>query len=546
MECLVLNMRRIHVTKQGEIINEGVKSYHYDNADFYIDGLIYTYGKKAGEETINWIYEEIINKGSIPYNQIKGCYICVIKQDQTVTAFSDNSNMHCLYYSENNISNSFLKMIDVENETENKLSFSNIALCEYLTIGSVYFDNTFFNEINILNSSDYIYIDKKAINIYSKGIGDLEEKSEVKTITEFFEKMAYSISDYQICQALTGGYDSRLIYACLSSKIEDQPTLSSNNDTLADVKCAAVVANANGDKLDVISIPKPEYLDHMVEDIILETDGIEPLDIDTFIRLSTYKKRLSKKYNLLITGDGGVLHKDWEWTQDLPFYRKKKSDSHRFYRQRLCYIDISGTIGSSIKEIYLQQEGRFANKLDMLSKPLNTQSYDSWYYKVSGNRRVYYNLANNDMIMYAPLMELDIVRYSYALPRRKRFFYNSIRDAISKENIKIARIKTNYGTTASNEILFLIRDVFYQGIEYCRKAYRVLGRKLLHRNVLVDSFTGWTLENDVRQSELARNALIYAHQKGLIDSQCGIEDISYELLCRIIHIYWLARKTNNE
>ena len=542
----MLNMRRIHVTKQGEIINEGVKSYHYDNADFYIDGLIYSYGKKAGEETINWIYEEIINKGSIPYNQIKGCYICVIKQDQTVTAFSDNSNMHCLYYSENNISNSFLKMIDVENETENKLSFSNIALCEYLTIGSVYFDNTFFNEINILNSSDYIYIDKKAINIYSKGIGDLEEKSEVKTITEFFEKMAYSISDYQICQALTGGYDSRLIYACLSSKIEDQPTLSSNNDTLADVKCAAVVANANGDKLDVISIPKPEYLDHMVEDIILETDGIEPLDIDTFIRLSTYKKRLSKKYNLLITGDGGVLHKDWEWTQDLPFYRKKKSDSHRFYRQRLCYIDISGTIGSSIKEIYLQQEGRFANKLDMLSKPLNTQSYDSWYYKVSGNRRVYYNLANNDMIMYAPLMELDIVRYSYALPRRKRFFYNSIRDAISKENIKIARIKTNYGTTASNEILFLIRDVFYQGIEYCRKAYRVLGRKLLHRNVLVDSFTGWTLENDVRQSELARNALIYAHQKGLIDSQCGIEDISYELLCRIIHIYWLARKTNNE
>ena len=116
---------------------------------------------------------------------------------------------------------------------------------------------------------------------------------------------------------------------------------------------------------------------------------------------------------------------------------------------------------------------------------------------------------------------------------------------MSEENIRIARIKTNYGTTASNETRYLIRDVFYQFGEYFRKACRLIGRKVLNKNVLISSHTGWSLENDIRNSAIAEKAAQFAIKEGLISKDIGIKELNLELLTRIIHIYWLAGKINN-
>ena len=539
-------MKNYCVSKLGEISNSGVQEYHFEHADFYIDGFIFSYWKKAGAETVEWLYNWFIEKKDIPFNYLAGAYSCIIKTEEKIVAFSDNSNLHCVYYTDNYISNSFLSLLEYELKTGRKCNFDIDSLCEYLTIGNVFFGKTFFSDIYILDSSASIVIEEGVIRKVPKGIGDIDNKSTLLSISEFFDRFAYSVSGYNICQALTGGYDSRMIYACLSSRISDHPTISSNTDSLNDVKYAKEVAEVNDSKLEIVKIPKPEFHENIVEDILQAIDGIEPLDIDTYIRLSTYKKALSTQYDLLITGDGGVLHKDWEWTQDLPFYRRKRSNPKKFYHQRLCYIDYRVQLGNAVVTSYNQQEERFVSELTKLIKDLNTQSYDSWYYQVSGNRRLNYNHSlDNEIIMYAPLLELDLVRYSYALPRHKRFFYNSIRDTITKENIKIARIKTNYGTTASSEKIFIIRDAFFQIGEYCRKAYRLIGRKLLHKNVLVDSFSGWTLEEEIRRSEIAFLAIKYAKDEKLINERCEVDSISYELLNRIIHIYWLARRTGN-
>ena len=542
-----MRMKCFYTDRQGTVRNEGVQEYHYENADIYVDGLIYAYQKKAGQETADWLYEKFISEGKLPYEEIRGAYSCIIRCKGTTFSFSDNSGMHCIYYSDGYLSNSFLKISELEKKAGRKPAFNAEALCEYLSLGSIYFEKTFFAGIRILESTRVIRIRDGIISFLDKGIGDIDRRSDLPSLSDYFSRVAYSISGRKICQALTGGYDSRMVYACMSSKVNDHAAITSNDMANKDVRIASEVAEANGAELEIISIPKPEYTEDLISSILTEADGIQPLDFESFIRLSTFMRTLAAGHDILLTGDGGVLHKDWEWTQDLPFYRKKKNNPGKFYHQRICFVDISQQLGDAIREAYAGQEERFVNELTQIEKTLNTQSYDSWYYRVSGNRKTVYNhTLNSGIIMYAPLLELDAVRYSYALPRFRRFFYNSIRDTISGENIRIARIKTNYGTTASNEGPYLIRDVFYQLGEYIRKAYRLFGRKILNRNVLVNSHTGWSLENEIRESAIAGKALNYAKGEGLIRQDAGMESLSYELLTRIIHIYWLAREFGNE
>lgn len=69
--------------------------------------------------------------------------------------------------------------------------------------------------------------------------------------------------------------------------------------------------------LDVVGIPFPDYTDRSLQ-LLLEEDDMTPVDCAGNYIQSFFKKHLSEKnITLFLTGDGGVLHKDWEWMQDL-------------------------------------------------------------------------------------------------------------------------------------------------------------------------------------------------------------------------------------
>ncbi len=198
-------MNCFYSDKQGIIGSNGIQEYHYEKADIYVDGLIYSYRRKAGKETVDWIYEKLTEENDIPYNDIRGAYSCIIKNGGTTIAFSDNSNLHCLYYSDDYVSNSFLKIIELEKSAGKNLNFDSDALWEYITLGSIYFEKRFFSEIKVLESSKIIVIRDGAISFLMREIGDIDSESEVSSISEFFDLFSYSISDDSICQALTGG-----------------------------------------------------------------------------------------------------------------------------------------------------------------------------------------------------------------------------------------------------------------------------------------------------------------------------------------------------
>ena len=225
---------------------------------------------------------------------------------------------------------------------------------------------------------------------------------------------------------------------------------------------------------------------------------------------SFFKKHLGEKNTILfLTGDGGALHKDWEWMQDLPFYHRRKTNLNRFYDQRIEFLKYNNYLGEKLCPVYTNQKKRILAHLKEYSRSINTESYDFLYYYISGNRRLYYNLHEFGVFMYAPLNEFEYVRYSYHLPRRKRFFYNQIRKLTTGANKQVARIPTNYATTASSEVRYLMRDVFLQGIDYSKKAIRMFGRKFFNRSFFVSAPFEWDID-DIRLLPYASEALSYA------------------------------------
>lgn len=238
----------------------------------------------------------------------------------------------------------------------------------------------------------------------------------------------------------------------------------------------------------------------------------------------------------------GVLHKDWEWMQDLPFYHRKKTNIRRYYHQRIACQYKENNLGSRLIPFAKVQEANFIKKLSVYKKTINTQSYDALYNYVYGNRILSYNISTSKFSSYAPLQELDLVRYSYKLPRWERFFCNSIRKVTSKANPLIADIPTSHGTTASCRPTLIAKDSIMQIYNYFIKALRLLARKLFKKTLFIENIVTWTTVDEIRNLDVSQQALNYCIESGFIAPFTKVQNLTERQLGCLIHIYFLAKE----
>lgn len=507
--------------------------------EHYVEGFLFVKNKRSGEESIQEIIRIYNAECRIPFEIMYGSFEYIIKKSNETIYFACNSLMRSIYISEIGVSNSFLELVQYMRAQGKPCSFNPRSVCEYYSLGNIFFGKTIVNEISILDHGKYIRWDQEGMRILDKGIGGLDSRGTIDNPRDFFRSLSVALENKKVALSLTGGYDSRLIYSQLYDNILLYLFITANMAT-KDSEAASRVAEATGQPLDIIRTEKPDITEEYIVDRIKNSDGIRPLDLDGDSRLANAKAKLDKQgVNLQLTGDGGVLHKDWEWMQDLPFYHKKTTDLRKFYRQRIAFAVRAPFCGEFIDDAYRSQEAYFLKEMEKYKKDINTRSYDSLYYYVNGNRSNWYNcISNSEYTLYAPLTEFDMVRYSYRLPRLQRFFYNNMRKMITQANPKIARIPTNYGTTASSETFFLLRDVPVQLKEYFVKAKRLLRRKLKLKPK-EEEILDWTLEPDVRALELSEKSVCWAIEKKILAPNAKAKDIPYDNLCRLIHIYVL-------
>lgn len=524
---------------KGFINYDGYQRIEYRGLNVYYRGIIWMCGKKAGRESIECFIEKYVETGEIPYIELLGAFSCIVEQpDGKAVLFTDNSNMHCFFVGDTAIGTNYLEVAKANKAG----SFDLDALCEFISLGDVYFGKTILKGVNLTNNDKVYIYDKGRLIVIEKEIGGIDDATSITDVNEFFREMAYALSESKVTLSLTGGYDSRMVFACLNNYIPIATFISGDNDTGSDFVVSQRVAAVAGKKQNIIRMPEPKISEGYIKHLFEYAQGVVPFLNDGYMRISNFiQERADKGYNCYLTGDGGVMHKDWWWTQDIPFYRKKHTDVKRFYFQRIKYISSDIPYGEKLKKNGKNLNKRMIGEISKFSKSMNTQSYDSFYYNLNGRKiALQYNTHSRVISSYAPLWELGLVRYSYNLPRKRRFFYNSIRDITTKANPDIAKIPTGYGTTASSELPYILRDVFFQLIDYFKKACRMLGRKVLKKSLFVGEVTTWSAEQEVRKLDISLKALEYCIQQGYIAEGIKLSDISYSLLGRIIQIYMLG------
>lgn len=533
------------ITKNGELQldTDQLLEQSFEGERHYVKGFFYLHGLQSGEESIAAVAHVRKNGKTLPFLKMFGSYTYLIRQeDGEIIFFSGNSLMSCLYVSDAAVSDSYLQLLEYHKEQRLPLRFNTDSVCEYYTMGNLYFDKTFTSEIRILPNDHYVRFSKGVMTFCNKSLGIFEAKSSFSSAQEYYDGLAHALGNQRVSSALTGGYDSRLIFAELQNQIPMHVFFSANIKT-KDGEVAQRVAKSVGAELEVIHTEQPKLSESLLEKIILTGDGIQPISIDSDCRTIGFREKLSGDgYTVQLTGDGGVLHKDWEWMQDLPFYRRKKTNLAKYYSQRLAHSCSAPQLGKRLKPIYETQRERIIQQLAPYVKSMNTESYDALYYYVNGNRTKLYNCAHNSQFTaYAPMSELELVRYSYHLPRRKRFYYHQLRELTTASNKTIARIPTNYGTTASSEMCYQLRDGVIQVKEYAVKGARMIGRKL-HLPSLDKGVLDWTLEPQLRKLPLAQAALDWAKRNQLVVPSTGMTDIPYQQLQNLVHLYYLQNR----
>lgn len=513
--------------------------------EFYLNGLLFMKDTKAGKASLAKISDQYRSTGKIPFEKLYGAFSCVIiHPNKDMIMFSDNSNMHCFYYSDNAISSSFIELIEyISDKTSTRLEFNDESICEFYTLGNVYFGKTFFKGLNATDSSKYISIHDNEISICEKGIEDISGKTTINNPLDFMKEIAYSISDDDVCLGLTGGYDSRMLFAGINKYAKLNPTISGNNENAKDITIAKKIAQITNNELNFVKTDRPTIDDNSIIRQFIESDGMLNYISDARYRWTTFRKELKRQgYRYHLSGDGGVLHKDWEWMQDIPFYNLKNTNIKRYYRQRIASQYKDNNLGSRLVRIARNQEKNFIERLEYFKKETNTQSYDFLYNYVHGNRIYSYNICDENFSSYAPLQELNWVRYSYHLPRKERFFVNHMRKTITEANPKMANLKTSHGTTASKQKMFIVSDAFVQLRNYFMKGLRLAGRKIFKKTFFIEKIVTWSIHDEIKKLKISDDALQYCIEASFIDSQTRLDNLTKQQLGSIIHIYLLACK----
>ena len=99
------------------------------------------------------------------------------------------------------------------------------------------------------------------------------------------------------------------------------------------------------------------------------------------------------------------------------------------------------------------------------------KSYESFGYIVDWRKNVFASNINRNLIIYAPLQELELIKYAFDQPIKKRYFNLLQREVIAKNAPQIAEIITTNGTTATLNKANIIKDIWYEMLDKLKEFF---------------------------------------------------------------------------
>ena len=200
-------------------------------------------------------------------------------------------------------------------------------------------------------------------------------------------------------------------------------------------------------------------------------------------------------------------------------------------------------LGDKLKTYYNKQKCDIIENMKKYKYSQAVKSYESFGYIVDWRKNVFASNINRNLIIYAPLQELELIKYAFDQPIKKRYFNLLQREVIAKNAPQIAEIITTNGTTATLNKANIIKDIWYENVGQIKRIFRGIKRKIYEKEktmakVMIED------DSDLKELEISREALKYCQNVGYINQKMRMQDIPVTLLYKIIYLYQLSKKIN--
>lgn len=435
------------------------KKYEDDHFLIRYKGVLFS-NKGSDLETIKFYLVPYLKKSEgigVPFGEFLGNYIieATNKINQEKMVFSDNSGMCYWYYTSTQYSYEIKNLLNTA-----KLDLNGIS--NFIFTGTFQPYKTAFQEIQKLSKNEYLVIKNSNISLRKKNISNFSEPKDKMDIEKAFDLFSNAYKNKKISIDLTGGYDSRLIASVLSYLGIKFEASVSGVKGIYDIEAAEEISK-------ILNIDFHPYYHEINEDtfnlnILKSILELGEYEIDIFQFHRNYflaENRVNRNIDVQLSGIGGEAYKDAWWLQDFPFYNSKKINIKKLIKSRVFFsISNRHLYSDNVQKNALQLFDQMYDHMNMFKLESNTQTYDNiaYNYRILRNSSRYLQTYNKILLSYAPLLELNLMRTAFDLPRNQRFFNLFHRKCITKFAPQIAKIKTTEGTSASYHKLDLLKD----------------------------------------------------------------------------------------
>ena len=546
-------MQKIEKDPTEILYRKQVVSFKWENEDFHVywEGLVFINGILSGKESIERFMRELKTKSiKDACSLLKGIYFISVKDKTSgdICAFVDNSGLYQAFYTKKSISTSFLELVKNENCQVHHLDQE--AIVEFLYFGTLFFNKTFFKSISRIPRDKILHLRRQGgkINMLQKNIPAINEPFEnaSKSIQDIFGGIAHSLSNLNISIDLTGGTDTRLIALILDYYgLKFETAVSGGAETYPDVFISEKVAKA---------ISHPWYstihtinaLEKEIPELFNATEGLyNILSIHRLLQLQ--KDRLTRGIDTIISGVGGEFFKDFWWLQDFPLYSSRSANIKRFVDMRIMsFKPMQFIFSDKVVEASQTLRKNIIQKLLPYRLETNTKTYDNIGFNFTMREVAGRELANYSSYLktYAPLLDLDIVRIGFNLPRNQRIFNAYLRKELTILNPLIAKIPTTEGgISVSSEPLMIIQDLPKYAIE---KIDRILIKLNLKKRKRFNELNCPNFYHHVRKMEIMRKSLSILKDVEIINHKIELENFEDRLLGMILSLGMLVNYLNNK
>lgn len=463
----------------------------WEDASFGIGwkGHVYLPGHEAGRETAaalaSILAREDLAAVAPRLGGVFGLFVRDKHRDHWRVAV-DNAGCYKLYYDDQGVSTSFLRMMEAR-----RLGVADLlpeALVEYLAFGAVLGAGTLARGIRKLGGGEILEFgaDGAAPRLLPKD-PDVEEGDPATTILTGFADLVRSLAGRRVSVDATGGFDSRLVACLLHHHGADFEMATSGRAGVADVDIARAMAGAlrrpwhlSGHDLD--------RLDEELAEAFRAGDGVT--DVRRFHRdRQLASDRRARGVEVIAHGGGGELLRDHCFVQDFPFYGSAQVRLQRYYDMRMMPValpasylsDAGSDILRGLRDDVLGRFSRYMSKT-------NNETYDRIYFHLRVPEHFgqhYTNYINSGMDVVAPLLDHKAAYAAIGLSPWRRFFYGWHREVITKHNPALAALPTAEGFSASSHPAHVLSDLRGYGASQLRRAakkasQRIAGKARFH------------------------------------------------------------------